>query len=59
MSMPADLKEQMDVALSEAWAAAERSKTLLEANNGSSAVVWAASAQAWALIASSIAPRLS
>ena len=48
----------MDTALGEAWDAAERCKALLEANNGSSAVVWAESAQAWASIASSIAARL-
>jgi len=58
MTMPEAPKEQMDLALAEAWEAAERSKTLLEANNGSSAVVWAASAQAWASIASAVATRL-
>ena len=58
MTMPEAPKEQMDLALTEAWEAAERCKTLVEANNGSSAVVWAASAQAWASIASAIAARL-
>lgn len=58
MTMPVVPKEQMDIALSEAWDAAERCKTLLESNNGSSAVVWAASAHAWASIATAIAARL-
>ena len=58
MTMPNEPKEQMDTALIEAWNAAEHCKTLLEANNGSSAVVWAASATAWASIANSIAARL-
>lgn len=58
MTMPEEPKEQMDVALAEAWDAAEHCKSLLEANNGSSAVTWAASAQAWATIATSIAARL-
>jgi len=58
MTMPDDPKEQMDAALIEAWAAAERCKTLLDANNGSSAAVWAASGQCWASIATAIAARL-
>jgi hypothetical protein len=58
MTMPDEPKEQMDNALSEAWDAAERCKTLLEANNGLSAVVWATAAQAWASIAAAIAARL-
>jgi len=58
MTMPEGPKEQMDTALTEAWDAAEHCKTLLEANNGSSAIIWAASAQAWASIAASIAARL-
>jgi hypothetical protein len=57
MTMPADPNEQMDVAIAEAWEAAEHCKTLLEANNMSSAAVWAASAQAWASIAGTIATR--
>ncbi|MBA2281456.1 MAG: hypothetical protein H0W25_09520 [Acidimicrobiia bacterium] len=58
MTMPSDPKEQMDAALEEAWRAAERCTSLLDDNNGGSAVVWAASAQAWATIAGSIALRL-
>jgi hypothetical protein len=58
MTMPSDPKEQMDTALREAWEAAERCKALLESNNGSSAVVWATSAHAWAAIAAAIATRL-
>ena len=58
MTMPEDPKEQMDTALIEAWEAAERSKALLEANDGSSAAVWAASGQCWASIATAIAARL-
>lgn len=58
MTMPEEPKEQMDAALTEAWDAAEHCKTLLESNNGSSAVIWAASAQAWASIATAIAARL-
>jgi len=58
MTMPSHPKEQMDAALVEAWDAAERSKKLLAENNGSSAAVWAASAQAWAAIAAAVAERL-
>ena len=58
MDMPPTPKEQMDTALVEAWDAAEHCKTLMEANNGSMAAVWAASAQAWASIATAIAARL-
>jgi hypothetical protein len=57
MTMPATPKEQMDVALSEAWAAAEQCKILLEGNDDS-AVAWASSAQAWAAVASTVATRL-
>jgi hypothetical protein len=58
MTMPSEPMEQMDAALAEAWGAAARSKRLLEENNGTSAAFWAASAQAWALIASAAAARL-
>jgi hypothetical protein len=58
MTMPATPKEQMDVALSEAWAAAEQCKLLLEGNDHSFAVAWASSAQAWAAVASTVATRL-
>jgi hypothetical protein len=56
--MPEDPKQQMDHAIAAAWDAAERCQTLVEANNGSSALVWAATAQAWAQIATSIGERL-
>jgi hypothetical protein len=56
--MPTDPQQQMDQAISAAWDAAERCQTLVEANNGSSALVWAATAQAWAQIATSIRARL-
>ena len=52
--MPADPGEQKSAALAEAWEAAERCKVLLDNNNGSSAVVWAATAQAWAAIAAAV-----
>jgi hypothetical protein len=58
MVLPDTPKEQIDTALGEAWLAATKSKELLEANNGSSAAVWAASAQAWASIANAAAQRL-
>jgi hypothetical protein len=58
MTMPTDHGEQIDAALAEAWDAAEKCKVLLDNNNGSSAVVWAAAAQAWASIAQAIATRL-
>jgi hypothetical protein len=55
--MPEDPKQQIDHAIGAAWDAAERCQTLVEANNGSSALVWAATSQAWAAIASSIGAR--
>jgi hypothetical protein len=58
MAIPETPKEQMDVALTEAWEAAERCNVLLGENNTSSAVVWAARAQAWASIATAVATRL-
>jgi hypothetical protein len=58
MTMPEDPKQQIDHAIGAAWDAAERCQTLVEANNGSSALVWAATAQAWAQIATSIGARL-
>ena len=58
MGMPETPNEQINVALSEAWEAAERCNVLLGENNTSSAVVWAARAQAWAAIANAVATRL-
>ncbi len=58
MPIPESPKDQIDVALGEAWSAAEKSKDLLEANNGSTAAVWAASSQAWSAIASALTLRL-
>ena len=48
----------MDIALAEAWEAAERCNVLIGENNTSSAIVWAARAQAWATIANAVATRL-
>jgi len=48
----------MDVAMSEAWAAAAHCKALLAGNDDSSALAWATSAQAWAAVASTVATRL-
>jgi hypothetical protein len=58
MGIPETPKEQMDTALAEAWEAAERCNVLIGENNTSSAIVWAARAQAWATIANAIATRL-
>jgi len=58
MNMPTTPKEQMDVAMSEAWAAAAHCKALLAGNDDSSALAWATSAQAWAAVASTVATRL-
>lgn len=55
MTLPSEAEKRYEEALNEAWAAAQRCRTLLEANNGSSAAVWASSAQAWASIAAAIA----
>jgi len=51
MPIPDTPQERYAVALEEAWIAAERTNKLLDANNTSTAVVWAAAAQAWATIA--------
>jgi hypothetical protein len=57
MNMPSRPSEQIDVALTEAWEAAEYCKRLLDQNNVSTAAVWAATAQAWAAIAGAVAAR--
>lgn len=58
MPAPETPKQQMDIALDEAWEAAERCKVLLEQNNHSSAAVWAQASTAWAAIVSAVATRL-
>ncbi len=59
MAIPQTPKEQMDIAMQEAWAAAERCKELLENNNQSSADVWASASTAWSAIATAAATRLN
>ena len=49
----------MDIAMQEAWSAAERCKELLENNNQSSADVWASASTAWSAIATAAATRLN
>jgi hypothetical protein len=58
MAAPETPKEQMDLALAEAWEAADKCKVLLEQNNHSSAAVWAAASSAWSSIALAVATRL-
>jgi hypothetical protein len=58
MVMPDIPKAQMDMALEEAWHSAEQTRRLLDENNVTTAIAWAASAQAWAAIAQVVATRL-
>ncbi|MEY2405865.1 MAG: hypothetical protein QOG39_781 [Acidimicrobiaceae bacterium] len=58
MAMPEEAQEQLDIALNEAWEAAERCNKLIAENNTSSALVWAARAQAWASVANAVASRI-